>query len=127
MRSREDEVLYRFSLPRTHAPTHPVCRYVDEYIVNAPPGSNMATHKPRYHGTANRAHSVYISNLDTFEVCAGGHCVDTLFDRKMDDGDYGFVGHFDDMSGGGNLVWISPPVHAEPLSQTLTHCERSHP
>lgn len=53
---------------------------LDDYIDSAPPGSNEAIEKPRYHGAPGG--SRYL-NEATNTACAGGNCITDLFTREI--------------------------------------------
>eukprot|EP00039_Didymoeca_costata_P029030 m.22963 g.22963 ORF g.22963 m.22963 type:complete len:1851 (-) comp7454_c0_seq1:181-5733(-) len=72
---------------------------VDDYIDSAPPNSNEAVTKPRYHGASRP--SIYINNDKT---CAGGYCVENLFKRQLPSSDPAYFDHTLDM-GLGTKKW----------------------
>ena len=66
---------------------------LDDYIDSAPEGSNEAITKPRYHGSPGSVG--YMDPAGT--VCAGGYCLENLFERRIEPEDPEYVGHTLDM------------------------------
>eukprot|EP00729_Bicosta_minor_P016547 gene16546-7835_t len=67
---------------------------LDDYIALAPPGSNEAVAKPRYHGSSGATRYL---NIETSTVCAGGLCIEDLFTHEVPSTDADYVDHNLDM------------------------------
>ena len=88
-------------------------RYLDDYLDNAPNGTNYAKQRPRYHG-GPRAASSYVTKGQSQEACADGYCA-KIFTGLVDKTSPAYIGHFDDMSAkSGSSGWTHGQYAFEP-------------
>ena len=70
---------------------------LDDYIAQAPPGSNEAVTKPRYHGASGNHYCSAGTKPGFYTCAAGGHKVADVFSAKLETTDEDYVAHTLDM------------------------------
>ena len=106
---------------------------LNDYIDSAPPGTNEAAQKPRYHGAPKSSQYISASANGMISATAGGYGVEDLFKRTVPATHPDYVAHYQDM--GNHATFLAGKTHHQyeynpALTQTEgaqgTHDGRPH-